>query len=196
MFIVFEGIDGSGKTTIINLLKEYLEKKNYKVWLTKEPTDSKIGKLIREILQEGHEINEIWGKIMIFLFTADRYYHQIEIREKLKENYIVISDRYYHSTFAYQIMYPGSSIEFLKYLYKDLIKPDYVFVLDVPVEIALERMSERKRKHMYERKEFLEKVRENYLKLKEILPDENIYIIDNKKEPEKTLKEIIEILKL
>ena len=86
MFIVVEGIDGSGKTTIAQLLKEELEKRGYKVWLTREPTDGPIGKQIRELLFQGHEINEIWGRIMALLFAADRYYHQIEIKKSSKKD--------------------------------------------------------------------------------------------------------------
>jgi len=196
MLIVLEGIDGSGKSLIAQLLKEELEKRGYKIWLTKEPTNGPIGKLIRELLIKGHELNENWGRIMALLFAADRYYHQEEIKEKIKQGYIVISDRYYHSTFAYQPNYPGISIEWVKELHKYLEKPDYVFILDIPIELAIERMTDRKKRHMYEKREFLEKVRHNYMKLKEILPDENIFYINNDKSPEETVKEILRILRL
>ncbi|HIP90004.1 MAG TPA: dTMP kinase [Candidatus Nanopusillus sp.] len=196
MLIVLEGIDGSGKSSIAQLLKEELEKRKYKIWLTKEPTKGPIGRLIREFLAKGHKLNENWGRVMALLFAADRYYHQEEIKEKIRQGYIIISDRYYHSTFAYQPNYPGTTIEWIRELHRYLEKPDYVFILDIPVELAIERMSDRKKRHMYEKKEFLEKVRYNYLRLKEILPNENIIYISNDRLPEETVKEILKILKL
>jgi len=196
MLIVIEGIDGSGKTFIAQKLVKYLENKGYKVFLTKEPTEGPTGKLIKNLLESEHKIDEIWGKIMALLFAADRYYHQIEISQKEKEGYIIISDRYYHSTFAYQLSYPNMDINWVMEMHKYLKKPDYVFILDVPVEIALERIKNREKKNIYENKEFLEKIRERYLKLKEILSDENIYYIDNTRSPEEVVSEIVNIIKL
>jgi len=194
MLIVIEGIDGCGKTTVAELLKKRIEEKGYRVYLTKEPFNQKIKELIREIIEKEHELNEYFGKTLALLFSADRYLHQMEIMKKLSEGYIVISDRYYHSSFAYQTIYKGITFDFIKSITPFLVKPDYVFILDIPVEVALNRISIRDKKTRYEEKEILEKVRENYLKIKDILKDERIFIINNNRNINETLKEILYII--
>jgi len=196
MLIVIEGIDGCGKTTVAEILKKKLEEKGYKVYLTKEPFNQKIKEVIREILEKEHELNEYFGKTLALLFSADRHLHQLEIKKKLSGGYIVISDRYYHSSFAYQTIYKGITIEFIKSITPFLAKPDFVFILDIPVEVALNRMSIRERKTKYEEKEILKKVRENYLKLKDILKDEKIFVINNNRDINETVKEILSIIGL
>lgn len=196
MLIVIEGIDGSGKTTISNELKRKLEEKNYKVFLTKEPFDKRIKDIILSIISEDHPKTKYFGFSLACLFCADRYIHQTIIEEKLKENFIVISDRYYHSSFAYQSNYEDFDIEWLKNLHKFIIKPDFTFILDVPVEIAIERTSDRTKRTSYENINFLKKVRENYLKLPNILKDEKIFIIDNTKSVEETVNNILKIIKI
>ena len=197
MLIVIEGIDGSGKTFISMKLAKNLECQGYKVFLTKEPTEGPIGNLIKNLMNTEHKIDEFWGKIMALLFAADRYYHQIEILKKEKEGYIVISDRYYHSTFAYQLSYPNIDIKWVMEMHKYIKKPDYVFVLDVPVDVALERIKQRKTTiNVFENRKFLERSREIYMKLKDILPEENIYYLDNTKDPDMVVEEIIKILGL
>jgi len=196
MLIVLEGIDGCGKTTVAGILKEKLEEKGYKVYLTKEPFNQKIKEVIRGILEKDHELNAYFGKTLALLFSADRYLHQLEIMKKISEGYIVISDRYYHSSFAYQTLYEGITLDFIKDITPFLVKPDYVFILDVPVEVALNRMSLRDRRTRYEEKDILEKVRENYLKIKDVLKGENIYIINNNRDINETVKEILTIIRL
>jgi len=196
MLIVIEGIDGCGKSTVAENLKKKLEEKGYKVFLTKEPYNIKIRELIREIIEKEHELDEYNGKILALLFAADRHLHQLEIKRKISEGYIVISDRYYHSSFAYQILYKGISIDFIKSITPFLVRPDYVFILDVPIEVAIDRLSIRDKRTKYEEKETLEKVRKNYLSLKDILKDEKIFIIDNNRSVDETVREILSILRL
>jgi len=196
MLIVLEGIDGCGKTTVAEILKEKLEEKRYKVYLTKEPFNQKIREVIKEILEKEHELNTYLGKTLALLFSADRHLHQLEIMKKISEGYIVISDRYYHSSFAYQTLYDGITFDFIKNITPFLVKPDYVFILDVPVDVALNRMSIRDKRTRYEEKDILEKVRENYLRIKDILKEENIYIINNNRDINETIKEILSIIRL
>lgn len=195
-YIVIEGIDGSGKTTIANMLKEYLEKKGYKVFLTKEPFNKEIKDIIKKITEEKKYTYE-YGYAIASLFTADRFLHNKLIKEYLNEGYIVISDRAYHSTFCYQSIYEGFDIDWLKNLIKPLLKPDIVIVLDVSVENAIKRIErERSDRFPYEEYEILKKVREKYLNLKKILPDENIYIVNNDRDINETFKEILSLLSL
>ncbi len=187
MLIVFEGIDGSGKTTLAKLFYEYLKGKGYETMYEHEPTDSKIGKLIKEYLKE--EVDEIRMKTLASLFAADRYEHIKSLKEKIeKKDIIIIMDRFYHSSLAYQsVLLP---LEWILELNKFLPKPDYVFILDVDPEIAAERIKDRV-EHSFERVEFLKKVRENYLKLKDILKDERIIYLDATKSPKDLLEEVI-----
>ncbi|RDD52589.1 dTMP kinase [Nanoarchaeota archaeon NZ13-N] len=194
MLIVIEGIDGCGKTTIAELLKNILENKGYKVYLTKEPFRSDIKAIIKSIIEKKHDLNENFGKALSLLFAADRQIHQLEIKDKISKGFIVILDRYYHSSYTYQLLYKGVTLDFLEKINSSLLKPDYVFILDVPVDVAIERLMKRGITTEYERKDFLEKVRENYLKLKEILKEEKIFIINNNRNPEETIRDILSII--
>ncbi len=95
MFIVFEGIDGSGKSSVIARLKESLEASGRKVMVTAEPTDSAVGRLVAETDGLNPETEAL-------LFTADRAIHTERVKKWMAEGYDVISDRYFASTLAYQ----------------------------------------------------------------------------------------------
>ena len=191
MLIVFEGIDGSGQTTQSKLLADYLISKNYKVFLTKEPTNNEIGKLIRKILNKEIEFDNLGLQL---LMMADRAYHIKEIRNYLKNNYIVICDRFWFSTVAY-----GAEDE---KMFKLLFKinsiffgfPNFLIILDVDPEIALKR---KEAKEIFENVEKLKKVRENYLKIEKIAKKyTNVFLIDSSKPIEEVQEEIREKLNL
>ncbi|HAL81034.1 MAG TPA: dTMP kinase, partial [Mucilaginibacter sp.] len=103
LFIALEGIDGSGKSTQVKLLTEKLEQAGHKVYTTCEPTDSPIGKIIRDIFTHKMEADH---RTIAGLFVADRLDHLLNktngIIKKLEEGYTVITDRYYFSSYAYQ----------------------------------------------------------------------------------------------
>ncbi len=143
-FIVFEGLDGSGKSTQFRQLSDNLEKENYKVVKTKEPTvNLPVGKLIREILYEKDEVREIPGEALALLFAADRIDHiSTKVKPALKENSVVISDRYVYSSYAYQSKGMKKEID-LTWLYninKYAIDPDIVIFLDITPELGQERL--------------------------------------------------------
>jgi dTMP kinase len=99
MYIVFEGIDGVGKSTQIQMLAEWLENNGFRVETLVEPTDSEVGKLIRRILQHPDAQSDKFQKILALLFAADR----MMIMDKLEdESKIIISDRSFISSLAYQ----------------------------------------------------------------------------------------------
>ena len=192
-YIGIDGIDGCGKTTIINLLKDYLEKNKYKVFVKKEPDPLK--DKISEIISKPHEENLDYGVTLALLFTADRQIQNLKVKEMINKGYIVLSDRTIYSTFSYQSLYEGFDVNWLKEISKYIIRPDITFILDLDPEIALSRIEERKKeKTYYERIEFLRKVRENFLRLKEIFPDDKIIYINANKKPEDILNEIINYL--
>lgn len=146
MFITFEGIEGSGKSTHAKLLKEYLEQKGRKVSLTREPGWGTIGKLIRHLILEEKEL-EIHPYTELYLFCADRVQHvQDFIKPRLDNGEDVICDRYYDSTIVYQ----GYGRDLDLYTVKKLaeastldIKPDITFLLNLPVKEGLRRLQSR-----------------------------------------------------
>ncbi len=192
MFIVLEGIDGCGKTTLLNNLSNFfLSKKTDYLLLTREPTKSKPGLLIRKWLnsKENHTNEEF-----LELFVEDRREHLKKISQFIKdENSVVLCDRYHYSTFAYQKA-QGISQEKLLSFFEEFPIPDIVFILDLPVETALSRISRRSPTDLFEKKEFLEKVRKNYLDLKQLLSSHNIFYLDASKKPQEVQKQAEEII--
>jgi dTMP kinase len=158
-FIVIDGIDGAGTSTHSQLLTGFLEYKGKKVHLTHEPSKSEIGKLLRKYLKN----KEIPPTTDALLFAADRdlHYHN-EIKKKLDEGYIVISDRYIESSIIYQSLQSSKiSVEWIKQLNKFVGNPDLTIILDVEPKIALTRKVEEDREK-FEDTSFLDKVRNLY----------------------------------
>lgn len=164
MYIVFEGIDGAGKSTQIQLLKEWLEENGLEVELLVEPTDSKVGKLIRELLTYDNATTEDMQKTLGLLFAADR----MLIMDKLNdENKVIISDRSFISSLAYQ-----EPKEWIDEINKYAKKPDLVLLLDLDVATSVKRCDG---EDSFENEEFLNKVKENYL---DVIKEFNYEIID------------------
>ena len=154
MYIVFEGIDGAGKSTQIQLLKEWLEANGFVVETLVEPTDSEVGKLIRRILQRPDANDEDVQRVLALLFAADRMF----IMDKLNdESKIIISDRSFISSLAYQ-----EPIEWVEEINKYAKRPDLLILLDLDVKKSVARTSG---KDTFENEEFLTGVRDNYLNL-------------------------------
>ncbi len=194
MFIVFEGIDGCGKTTQLKLTSKFLKEKypNYKIVVTKEPTDSIIGSLIKNIINNNINIDQL---AMQLLFTADRAEHVAEIRKMLDKNAIVLCDRYMFSTFSY-----GASkmldVEFLKQANRKFPIPDMTFIFDVDPKEAIGRILKRSNNvsenKMYEKLDILNAARQEFLKMKEQFS--NYYIIKGDNSIDKINKEVISII--
>ena len=156
MYIVFEGIDGAGKSTQIQMLKEWLEANGFRVETLVEPTDSEVGKLIRKILQSPDATTDKGQKTLALLFAADR----MLIMDKLKdESKIFISDRSFISSLAYQ-----KPMEWVEVLNRYAKRPDLFILLDLDVKTSVARTSG---EDTFENEEFLTGVKENYLKLAE-----------------------------
>lgn len=169
--ITIEGIDGSGKSTVLNLLKHKFDE-NADIIFTREPTTEWIGEAVyRAIKSETDPLAEL------FLFIADHADHLSRtVRPALEDNKIVISDRYSDSRYAYQgATLDGiidNALEWVLGLHTGwTIVPDLSILLDVRPEVAVTRVESRSHQTKFEKVTFLEKVRANYLKLVEMYPE-------------------------
>lgn len=197
LFIVFEGIDGCGKSTQARKFADYLfsKDKHYHVVFTRNPYKN-IN--IRAILREDdNPMSE--AEKLAELFITDRELHAKEIIiPNIKIGCHVVSDRYKLSTICYQ-MSQGMDVNFLIEKQKFLPVPDITFIVDLPAVIAGERMKQEaeRKEHKFEANlDFLEKVRQNYIKMKSILPDEKIFVIDGNRDKEIIFEEIKQIFEL
>jgi len=177
IFVVLEGIDGAGKSTQAKLLKLWFEEKGYEVVLTKEPTDTPFGKLIRKLVLTGGREGIIDGakishEAEALLFAADRAEHVDKlIKPALESGKVVISDRYFYSSLAYQWA-RGLDLEWLIDLNRFAVRPDLVLLLDLPVKESMKRIRTRSIKTEFDKiVELQKRVRENYLKLAERFPE-------------------------
>jgi dTMP kinase len=164
-FVTFEGIDGSGKSTILKLVYEQLKSQGYDVVSTYEPTDTWIGKRVQKYIETNTD-----PFVTVFTFIADRIEHGKQIQQWIDDGKIVLCDRYEESTYAYQGVQLQNmvkdSVRWLKELSKDRIPiPDRTFVFVIDPKKALDRIQNRDNLIPFERLAFLKKVHENYLEL-------------------------------
>ncbi|HLE07385.1 MAG TPA: dTMP kinase [archaeon] len=187
-FIVFEGLDGSGLSTQSFELRNFLINQGYKVVLTKEQTDGLIGGLIKSCLKKEWKTSLLTLQI---LFTSDRAHHlDTEIEPGIAEGKIIISDRYFFSTIAFG----GLQIEkdFLKRINSKFRVPDITFIMDCPPDVCLERIGKgRFHSELFEEKEKMEKIRQNYFGLAKEFP--NVHIVDANRASGEIHKEIVSI---
>lgn len=164
--IVFEGIDGSGKSTQARILAGRLKEKGHDTILLKEPSDSVWGRRLRE---KAAKDNSLTPEQELELFQLDRRENvKNNITPALAENRIVILDRYYFSTMAYQGA-KGIGLDEIRSMNLSFAEPpDLVFILDISAEKGLERIRDRKIKNpLFERKDYLRRVRELFRSFKE-----------------------------
>ncbi|MGD0802632.1 MAG: dTMP kinase [Candidatus Bathyarchaeia archaeon] len=158
-FIVFEGVDGSGKSTQIDLLSMKLRDQGIDHILEREPSDGSIGRFIRHYAEAGDRY--LSPEAEALLFTADRFEHSKRISQILDQGTTVICDRYYHSTLAYQGA-AGVEVAWLRDLQKFALKPDLILLLDVDPDKSLMRVSGRTLT-VFENRSYLKRVRDLYL---------------------------------
>ena len=193
-FIVFEGIDGSGKTTQARMLAEYLESVGRRVVLTAEPTSLPSGRALREALSGKVKKSECQMAVM---FVDDRIAHNIcegeGIRALIDGGVDVICDRYYYSTLAYQ----GQSTDYewvksMNLRCPEIRHPDVCIYIDILPEQSLERIAKgRDSVEIYENMETLTKVREQFLSvIHDLENEENICIIDGYREQNQVFEDV------
>ena len=195
LFITFEGADGCGKTTQIELLDKYLRKKGKETLLTREPGAKGLGVKLREILLNYD--GEVSPQCESFLFLADRAQHiDCIIKHALKEGKIILCDRHTDSTVAYQGYGRGLDLERINML-NDIatggLKPDLTIVFDVDVETSMQRVGKEKDRMESAGVEFFNKVREGYLKIAENDP-ERVKVINSSDTIENIHKKVVELV--
>ncbi|HCJ01918.1 MAG TPA: dTMP kinase [Clostridiales bacterium] len=196
-FIVFEGIDGSGKSTHAVLLKERLEKEGYSVFLTMEPSEGEAGKLLRRCLTGKSDLPE---QAIAGLFMTDRIDHILNpasgLLSHLEKGEVVLCDRYYFSSFAYNGMYaPMDWVIEINRIARETLKPDLTLFLDIQPESFLSRTESRAQTERYEKVEVLKRVRENYRKAFAALPEEKVTVVDNNKPLAQASEEVYRLVK-
>lgn len=205
MFITFEGIEGSGKSTQMARLAPVLEKEGFTVVVTREPGATRIGQKIRNILLDSSH-DAMVAATELLLYQADRAQHIHEvIQPALKAHKVVLSDRFADATTVYQGYGRGLDLKWIQCL-NDMVvgnlKPNLTLILDLPVQLGLKRAWKRienqtgaVREDRFEKEalDFHEKVRRGYLTLAELEP-ERFRIIDASGDPDPIHEHIVEVV--
>jgi dTMP kinase len=195
LFITFEGGDGSGKTTQINLLASWLESEGHTVVITREPGGTDLGTELRNIIL--HREGFIAPRAEALLYAADRSHHiHTLVRPALKRGEIVVQDRYLDSSVAYQgagrVLDPTEVRDISLWATENLM-PDLTVVLDVPASVAKERQAAGERQYdrlEAEAEDFHTRVRESYLALAAEEP-ERFLVIDGESSIEEIHQAIV-----
>lgn len=196
VFLAFEGIDGSGKTTQLNLLSRRLEKLGVPVYETREPTDGPVGALVNQALKKRIKLEE---RVLATLFAGDRLDHLLNeyngICSKIMQGIHVLCDRYYLSSYAYN----GSKVPFdwvvkLNEQAAQILRPAAHIFVDVTPEVAVQRISaNRYETELYETTETLRTVRGKFYEVFELLKEqETIIVVNGDLSPEQVAEEIWE----
>ncbi len=197
MFITFEGIEGSGKSSLIAQLKKYFKSSKLEAFFSKEPGGTDLGKEIRKILLNPKYSFDPTSELLLLL--ADRAEHvQKIIRPNLQKNKLIFCDRYLDSTLAYQ----GSGRNLDKKIIREMFKaldfpiPDLTILLDLPVQIGLSRARKRNKLDRFEKEDlnFHENVRRSYLDLAKN-DSARIVLFDSSISEEELFKKAVNLIK-
>ncbi len=198
-FIVFEGIDGSGKSTQIKSVANFLKAEGQDVYATFEPTDGPVGSLIRQMLEGKLATDQ---RTIASLFAADRTDHLCNqengIAKMVEHGKIVLCDRYYFSSYAYHAQYIDMEwVVHANSLNAQILRPDLTVFIDVEPKTCFERIQQNRDSFdMYEKMDIMKQVRENYFKAFEMLKDEErVIVVDGNgtiDEVKASVKEVID----
>jgi dTMP kinase len=188
LFIAFEGIDGSGKSTQVKLLAEKLISEGHKVYTTCEPTSGPIGKMIRSVFSGAAKADH---RTIAALFLADRLEHLTNevdgLLLKLKQGYTVITDRYYFSSYAYHSVYVDMDwVIATNSICADLLRPDLTIYIDISPEVSMQRINAgREALELYETEDNLRQVRSFYqMAFDKLKAEEKVFTTAGNRSPE------------
>ena len=214
LFVVFEGLDGSGTSTQARLLHEALCKESLNTSLTSEPTNGPVGNIIRNFMshrtimhdkrledlsdEERRRLEQLEDHQLAYLFAADRHDHlrnEIDgIQKQLSKGAIVISTRYYLSSFAYHCK-TDEDFELVERLNSGFPAADLTFFVECPVEICLRRIEQRQyKREKYEHRDKLLLVRENYSRILSTYKHD-LHIVDGEAQPHVMHAKILGVVK-
>ncbi len=204
LFITFEGVEGAGKTTLIQKLVQYFTEKKQDIFLTREPGGSELGKKLRAIILNAEE--KIYPSAELFLFLADRAQHVEDcIKPALQAGKIVLCDRFIDSTIAYQGFGRGMDIKqlsLLNNLATNDLEPDLTLLLDLPPEIGLKRAKTRnieqnltidEGRFEAEALQFHQKIRDGFLSLAK--QEKRFFVINAEQDAEQVFHTVIQHIK-
>ena len=195
LFITFEGADGCGKTTQIELLNKYLQQKGFKTLVTREPGAKGLGEKLREILLNYD--GEVSPNCESFLFLADRAQHvDCVIKPALKDGVIVLCDRHTDSTVAYQGYGRQLDIEQIKKLNEIAVnglKPDLTIVFDIDIETSMQRVGKTKDRMESAGMDFFNRVRNGYLAIAKDEPN-RVKVINSADTIDKIHNQVVELV--
>ena len=194
VFLAFEGIDGSGKTTQLHLLTQRLLKAGYLCCETREPTGGPVGSIVNQILQKRLIVDE---RVTAMLFAGDRLDHLLNeynvICKKITSGVHVISDRYYLSSYAYNSA--AAPLEWVMQLNEQaaqILRPAAHIFVDVSPEVAVKRiLTNRQETELYETMDQLTAVRDRFYRIFEMVKEkENVIIVNGNLAPEQVEEEV------
>ncbi len=186
IFICIEGLDGSGKTTQAKRLVKNLRQRGFDAVYTTEPTKGEVGRFIRRFVLNREM--RVSAPLEALLFAADRVDHvETEIKSWLKQNKVVVCDRYVYSSLAYQGA-AGLNLKWIEHINQFALKPNLRLLIDVPPGVVVKRL--KKKKTVMESAQNLKKVREIYLNLEQ---EQDLTIVDGEKPLNEVAENILEI---
>jgi dTMP kinase len=193
MFITFEGIDGVGKSTQLDLLERYLTDLGKKVIRTLEPGGTELGQEIRHLLL--HRKGDVSARSEALLYAADRAHHvATKIRPALEAGMVVLSDRYFDSSVAYQGAARELNVDEVKNISLwavDNLLPDLTVLLDLPADVAMKRRGNKGTapdRLESEQVEFFERARNEYLKMAR---EARFLVVDASETPEQIHQQVV-----
>lgn len=196
-FITLDGIDGSGKSTHLATIKNWFEQQQLPVLFTREPGGTAIGEALREILLNPATQASLRTETLL-MFAARQQHLEEVILPALQQGISVVSDRFTDATFAYQgggRGVPFADIETLENWVQGSLRPDLTLILDVPLEVSMERINRSREKDRFEQEQadFFTRVRAAYLQRAQAAP-QHYAIIDSNRELAEVQAEIETIL--
>jgi len=187
MFICVEGLDGSGKTTQAKRLVNNLRLRGFDSVYTTEPTKGEVGRFIRRFVLNRDK--RVPATLEALLFAADRIDHvEKEITPFLKQDMVVVCDRYVHSSLAYQGA-AGLNLEWVEYINQFVLKPNLSLLIDASTDVVVKRL--KKKKTVMETAQNLKKVREIYMNLAQ---KQHLTIIDGGKSINEVANNILDVV--
>ncbi|MEM9192914.1 MAG: dTMP kinase [Myxococcota bacterium] len=201
-FVVLEGVDGAGTTTHTRILSRSLRERGLPVHITREPSDGPLGMMLRQILTGRVVVPGIRGTrppswtTMALLFAADRVDHvESEIAPNLMDGVTVLSDRYDHSSVAYQSLSAGGgaeTIDWVKAINRHARRPDLTIVLDIPPAVAAKRRLTRTTgREMYDDEELQEALADFYTNIESHFPNDKIAHVNADRAIDEVAKDVM-----